>query len=107
MGASRAVTDKSNFKFASYIKLNQSGQFLIEYVLLMIVVLGLFLFVTNTIREKKSLVKFTNSAVTKVQNMSQFGTWKDSCKPLKGGNVEKGGYCHPNSINRGLSSNPE
>lgn len=88
------------------MRLNQKGQFAIEAVLLMTILVGLFLFLTKTMKEKQMLQNFTDKSVANLKNMSVQGTWKAECKPIKGSGRERGGNCHPNSINRSLSSDP-
>lgn len=88
------------------MRLNQKGQFAIEAVLLMTILVGLFLFLTKTMKEKEVLQDFTEKSVKNLKSMTVQGTWKPECKPIKGAGRERGGNCHPNSINRALSSDP-
>ena len=95
-----------------YVKSNKNifderGQASIEAVLLATVLVGVFLYATKTMQQKQVLQKFTTSSVGRVKNMAEFGTWRESCKPLAGAGGEKAANCHPNSINRALSSSPE
>jgi hypothetical protein len=85
---------------------NNKGQFAIEAVLLMSLFVGTFLFVTKQLREKQVLQKFTETSVGKVKTMAEYGAWKNPCKAIKGGASQKAANCHPNSINRALSSDP-
>lgn len=97
--------EKNNLLF-NFI-FNQKGQASIEAVLLATVLVGAFLYATKTMQEKQVLQKFTTSSVGRVKNMAEYGTWRESCKPIAGIGGEKAANCHPNSINRALSSAPE
>jgi hypothetical protein len=83
------------------------GQATIEAVLLATVMVGVFMFATKTLREKQVVQKMTNKSVTLVKHMSEYGSWKDECKPAKGSSTAKAALCHPNSIARALSSDPQ
>ena len=89
------------------IKLNNKGQFAIEAVLLMTLFVGVFMFTMNLIRDKKIVQNLTDTSVAKVKNLSEYGTWKQNCKAMKGGSSQTAANCHPNSINRALSSDPQ
>ena len=89
------------------IKLNNKGQFAIEAVLLMTLFVGLFAFTMNLIRKKNIVQNLTDTSVAKVKNLSEYGTWKQDCKAMKGGSSQTAANCHPNSINRALSSDPQ
>ncbi len=99
--------EKNNFIFKPKHILNHRGQATIESVLLATVLVGAFLLATKTLKEKQTLQKFTTSSVGRVKTMAEYGTWREACKPLSGGGGEKAANCHPNSINRSLSSAPE
>lgn len=99
MDKSRQLKFFYNFK-------NQRGQFAIEAVLLMLVLMGSFVLVTQKLKEKQLIQKLTNSSVAKVKSMTAYGTWKETCKSIKGGSSQTASNCHPNSINRALSSDP-
>ncbi len=86
---------------------DQRGQATIESVLLIFVMVTIFMFATKTMREKQILQKMTNKSVTLVKHMSEYGSWKDECKPAKGPGNGKAALCHPNSIARALSSDPQ
>lgn len=100
---------KSNFKsnLKVIILLKNSGQATIEAVLLVIVLIGAFMFATNKMKEKQILQNFTTASVGRVKTMTEYGTWREACKPISGGGGEKAANCHPNSINRSLSSAPQ
>jgi hypothetical protein len=89
------------------IKLNNKGQFAIEAVLLMTLFIGIFAASMKFLRDKEFLQTLTDKSVTKVKNMSEYGTWKQDCKAMKGGSSQTAANCHPNSINRALSSDPQ
>lgn len=94
-------------KKTNSLLLNRRGQFLIESVLLLVILLGLFMAVTNYAREKKLLSKLVEGPIKNVAAMTAFGTWKpDGCKSASGATLTIG-KCHPNSISRSLSSSPD
>jgi hypothetical protein len=97
----RVIKTKKSFR------LNNKGQFAIEAVLLMTLFVGVFAFAMNLIREKQFIQKLTDTSVTKVKNLTEYGTWKQDCKAMKGGSSQTAANCHPNSINRALSSDPQ
>lgn len=98
---------ESNRRIKKIIRLNSKGQLAIEAVLLMTILVGAFLLVTKQIRESGSLQKFSDVSVTKVKNMSEYGTFRQVCKAVKGSASQTAANCHPNSINRALSSDPQ
>ena len=92
-------------KFHGLIK-NKKGQFAIESVLLMTILVGGFLAMTKVLKEKKVLELMVKPATQKMKTMTAMGTWKpDGCTSLSG-NKQTLGKCHPNSIHRSLSSDP-
>ena len=86
---------------------NERGQFAIEAVLLMALLIGSFMFVTGIVKEKKMIQKLFSGPVKSIRNMTGFGTFRESCEGL-GANKKKQNLsqCHPNSISRALSSDP-
>lgn len=86
---------------------NNRGQLAVEAVLLMTLFMGVFAFSIKLIRDKQIVQKLTETSVAKVKNMSEYGTWKQDCKAMKGGSSQTAANCHPNSINRALSSDPQ
>lgn len=90
----------------SYYILNRKGQFAIEAVLLMTVLVGAFLFTTKTVREKKLLQNFIAKPADNIAAMTGFGTWKSDGCTSPGKSKQTIGKCHPNSIHRSLSSDP-
>lgn len=102
--------DESNGKGKIKIKFfSNRGQFAIEAVLLATIFVGVFLLAIKTLKEKQSIQKLTDGSVSYVGRMAQYGTWREACKPIKGGSgrPETAANCHPNSINRALSSKPD
>ena len=100
-------------KFPGSIKNNQplhnrKGQFAIEAVLLMVLLVGVFLGITNYTQKKNMLQKLVSEPMTnKIRTMIGFGTWKpDGCIATGKSTRQTLGKCHPNSIHRSLSSDP-
>ena len=87
-------------------KRNNSGQIALESVLLMTVLLGGFMFLTNYITSKKLLSGLVQGPVKNVATMTAYGTWKADGCIAPGKSKQTIGKCHPNSIARSLSSNP-
>jgi hypothetical protein len=87
--------------------LNQRGQFVIESVLLMVVLVGCFLVITNYTQKNKMLQKMvTDPVAQRFGSIIGFGTWKPDGCTAPGHPKQTLGKCHPNSINRSLSSAP-
>lgn len=88
------------------LKKNNKGQMAIEAVLLTVVLLGAFVVLTKTIRDKKLLSKFVAKPINSIAAMTAYGTWKSTgCAAPNKPSVSIG-KCHPNSIERSLSSDP-
>ena len=86
---------------------NSKGQFAIEAVLLMTVLLGGFFTVTKIIRDKQMIGKLFGTGITSIRNMTGYGTFKESCQGLGSSKSKQTlSHCHPNSISRALSSDP-
>lgn len=89
------------------ISLNQKGQLAIEAILLMSVLVGAFLLFSRVMQQNKVIQKLFDKPMKSLSNMTTYGTWKEDCQ---GFSKKKAKFslanCHPNSINRGLSSNP-
>jgi hypothetical protein len=96
----------SRIKIRNNLIINNKAQATIEAVLLAVVLLSAFFLCTKTMREKQFLQKFTNKSVKSINHMSEYGTWRDECKPAKGPGNATASKCHPNSIARALSSDP-
>ncbi|MBC7420931.1 MAG: hypothetical protein H7328_09395 [Bdellovibrio sp.] len=92
-------------EFHGLIK-NKRGQFAIEAVLLMTVLVGAFIALTKEARDRKVLQNLTAEPLTRLATMAGYGTWKEACSAQGKSNKETLGKCHPNSIHRSLSSDP-
>ena len=88
------------------LKRNNKGQMLIESVLIMVVLLGFFMLLTNLIKEKKLVQKMVEPSIRSVANMTKYGTWRGDGCTAPGKSKVSIGKCHPNSIARSLSSDP-
>lgn len=88
------------------LKKNNKGQIAIESVLLMTILLGAFTLVSNTIREKQLVSKMVAKPMESVKAMTAYGTWKADGCTAPGKARQTIGKCHPNSIARSLSSDP-
>lgn len=86
---------------------NNRGQAAIESVLLVIVLMGVFIKVTNTIRDRQLLSKMVAKPIQNIATMSGYGTWKTECTAFGKTAKQSLGKCHPNSIARSLSSDPD
>ena len=73
----------------------------------MTVLVGFFVFATNTVREKKLISNLVKEPMNNVATMAAFGTWKRDGCTAPGGSKQTIGKCHPNSIARSLSSRPD
>ncbi|UYL10442.1 hypothetical protein B9G69_007595 [Bdellovibrio sp. SKB1291214] len=76
---------------------NRKGQFVIEAVLLMIVMLGIFMASMSQLRESKFLAKMITGPWDKVAGMMESGVWL-SAKDAR--------QKHPNQKDRSISLNP-
>ena len=88
------------------LKKNNKGQIAIESVLLMTVLLSVFFLVTKTIREKQLVSKMVATPMKNVKAMTGYGTWNADGCTAPGKSRQTIGKCHPNSIARSLSSDP-
>lgn len=86
---------------------NKRGQAAIESVLLALVLMGVFIKLTSTIREKQMISKMVAKPMQNIATMSGYGTWKSECSAFGKTAKQTLGKCHPNSIARSLSSDPE
>lgn len=93
--------------FLGLKKKNNKGQIAIESVLLMTILLGAFTLVSNTIREKQLVSKMVAKPMESVKAMTAYGTWKADGCIAPGKPKQTIGKCHPNSIARSLSSDPD
>jgi hypothetical protein len=74
---------------------NQSGQLLVEMILLMAIGVGISMMITNYLRDNQFAQNLVARPWATLSGMIECGTW-DGCKP---------GY-HPGSSNRILSFKP-
>lgn len=98
---------KNNPSGLHLLNLNSKGQFAIEAVLLMTVLLGIFLAAVDQLKSKNVLANFVTKPMTRVSNMVGYGTWQNECVGQGKSKKQSLGKCHPNSIQRSLSSNPK
>lgn len=100
-----AYRGKRETKFS--VLRNRRGQFAIEAVLLLAVLIGTFMFVTGTIKKKGMIAQLFGGPIKSMRNMTGYGTFRESCEGL-GSNKRRQNLsqCHPNSISRALSSDP-
>jgi len=86
---------------------NRRGQLAIEAVLLLSVLITGFILFTKTVREKQLLPRLFNAPITSLKNMAGYGTWRETCQGLGSSkSPQRLSNCHPNSITRALSSDP-
>ena len=77
---------------------NQRGQFVIEGVLLMVVMIGLFLSATRILREEAFLAKLVVGPWERVSGMIENGVWETPAASRD---------LHPNQLSRSNSHRPE
>jgi len=79
----------------------------IETVLLLSVLVTGFMLFTNLIKQKQLLPKLFSTPITSLKNMAGYGTWQETCQGLGSSkSPQRLSNCHPNSITRALSSDP-
>lgn len=76
---------------------NQGGQVIVEYVLLMVVMLGIGMLVQKGLKDANLFQSFAFEPWQRLNGMAQCGTWSPC-----GVEVKKGGL-HPNTKERVLS----
>ena len=101
-----SLGQKKNRAFPNFLK-NKSGQFAIEAVLLMTVLVGSFLALTNYAREKEFVNSLVQKPIERVGRMAGYGTWNKECFAVGKNKPVSLGKCHPNAIGRALSSDPK
>lgn len=89
------------------LKKNNKGQIALESVLLMTVLLGGFMFLTGEVQKRNLLANLFKKPIESVKTMTAYGTWKSDGCTAPGKSKQTLGKCHPNSIARSLSSNPQ
>lgn len=93
-------------EFRGLKKNNEKGQIAIESLLLMVVLVGAFLFLTKELKDRKILSELVRVPIQRLAAMTGYGTWRaDGCTAPGKSRVSLG-KCHPNSIARSLSSDP-
>ncbi|MFZ3229583.1 MAG: hypothetical protein WA160_05215 [Pseudobdellovibrio sp.] len=90
-----------------FIKLNKKGQFAIEAVLLMTVLLGAFIGLINYAKSKNLVQNLVAKPMERVGTMAGYGTWQNECVGQGKSKKQSIGKCHPNSIHRSISSDPK
>jgi hypothetical protein len=98
---------KNKFLHSTFLKLNRKGQFAIEAVLLMTVLLGAFLVLANGIKNKNMVGNLLEKPMERLSTMAGYGTWQSECTGQGKTAKQTLGKCHPNSIHRSLSSDPK
>jgi hypothetical protein len=78
----------------------------IETVLLLVILVSSFLFLTKYIRDRNMVANLVSKPIQNVANMTAFGTWRSDGCTAPGRSKQTIGKCHPNSAARSLSSNP-
>ncbi|MBO9667302.1 MAG: hypothetical protein J7501_10880 [Bdellovibrio sp.] len=76
---------------------NQKGQFVIEAVLLMVVMLSIFIASINALKDSKYLSKLVSGPWVTVAGMIESGVWEPADAARKK---------HPNQFDRTLSIDP-
>jgi len=79
----------------------------IESVLLMTILVGGFMYLTKLIRDNQLVSKLVAKPIQNVATMTAYGTWKSDGCTAPGKSKQTIGKCHPNSIARSLSSDPD
>jgi hypothetical protein len=88
------------------LKKNKKGQAAIESILLLVVLVGMFLALSKTFKEKQLIAKMVSRPIQNIATMTAYGTWKSDGCTAPGKTRQTIGKCHPNSISRSLSSDP-
>lgn len=76
---------------------NQRGQFVIESVLLAVITLGLFMFITKQIQQSQFLAKLVGEPWGYIAGMAESGVWETP---------DKAKASHPGGYERNLSLKP-
>ena len=96
---------KNNFSIKSFC--NQKGQFAIEAVLLMTLLMGILVAVANVAKQKEFGKKLVQDPMERIGRMAAYGTWNKECVAQGKSKKVSLGKCHPNSMSRALSSYPK
>ena len=78
---------------------NQRGQFAIEGILLMVVLVGVFMTITKLARDSKLIPKIVTDPWAQVAGMTETGQWKAPTAATR--------VLHPNSNERAYTKNQE
>jgi len=79
----------------------------IESVLLMTILVGGFMYLTKLIRDRQLVSNLVAKPIQNVATMTAYGTWRSDGCTAPGKSKQSIGKCHPNSIARSLSSDPD
>ncbi len=101
-----SLGQKKNKAYPKFLN-EKKGQFAIEAVLLMFVLGGAFLALTNYAKEKEFINKLVQKPIERVGRMAGYGTWNSECVAQGKNKPVSLGKCHPNAIGRALSSDPK
>lgn len=87
---------------------NQQGQIALEAVLLMTVLVGVFMVMSNYLKGPPNMLQklVSEPVADRIGAMISFGTWNPNGCTAIGKPTQTLGKCHPNSIHRSLSSVP-
>ncbi|MGE5086024.1 MAG: hypothetical protein ACM3MG_06950 [Bacillota bacterium] len=80
-------------------KPTEKGQFVIEAVLLMVVMLAIFMVSVNALKDGQFLAKLISRPWEKISGMLESGVWENEKVTKK--------TSHPNTFNRTVSFKPE
>jgi hypothetical protein len=73
----------------------------------MTVLVGAFLLLTSEARKRNFIQDLATKPMARLANMTGYGTWQMGCYANGSKKKETLGKCHPNSIHRSLSSDPQ
>lgn len=76
---------------------NNNGQVIIENVLLMTILIGGIIFLSNSLRESQTVAKLVSGPWTKISGMLECGVWEAPSKACTK---------HPNQTDRSVSYDP-
>lgn len=77
---------------------NQKGQFVIEAVLLMVVMLSIFMASVNALKDGQYLAKLISGPWEKIAGMIESGVWDGAAAARKN---------HPNQLRRNVTVDPD
>ena len=86
---------------------NQKGQFAIEAVLLMTLLMGVLVAASNIAKKNEFGKKLVQDPMERIGRMAAYGTWNKECVAQGKSKKVSLGKCHPNSMSRALSSYPK